>query len=114
MTLDRLAAIDLDAVREGLEAAVREAGDAIIEVRSRASMKVGHKPGEGPVTEADYAADDVLRRRLVPLIEGARWLSEESRDVAPLIRGEPTWVVDPLDGTEEFLRGLPEYGVSVG
>ena len=114
MTGDRLAAIDLDAVREGLEAAVREAGDVILEVLTHANIGVAYKPGEGPVTEADYAADAVLRRRLVPLIAGARWLSEESRDDAPVVRGEPTWVVDPLDGTQEFLRGLPEYGVSVG
>ncbi len=107
-------ALDLDVVRDGLEAAVGAANDAIREVVSRDSMRVGHKPGEGPVTEADHAADDVLHQRLMPLIEGAHWLSEESKQEAPLIHGEPTWVVDPLDGTREFLRGLPEFGVSVG
>jgi 3'(2'), 5'-bisphosphate nucleotidase len=107
-------AVDLDAARAGLESAVAAACDAIRGVLAQATVRVGHKPGEGPVTEADYAADDVLHERLMPLIEGARWLSEESVEVAPLIRGEPTWVVDPLDGTREFLRGLPEFGVSVG
>lgn len=109
-----LPGIDLDATREGLEAAVRAANDAIRAVVAQTSVRVGYKPGEGPVTEADHAADDVLHERLMPLIEGAHWLSEESSQVAPLIRGEPTWVVDPLDGTREFLRGLPEFGVSVG
>ncbi len=109
--LDR---IDLDAARAGMEAAVAEAGEAILQVQRGRRMLVGHKPGEGPVTEADYAADDILRQRLMPLLEGSRWLSEESREVAPLIHGEPTWVVDPIDGTREFLRGLPEWGVSVG
>src|SRR5690606_27969001 len=109
-----LPGIDLDAAREGLEAAVLEAGEAILEVQRGSSMRVGHKPGEGPVTEADYAADDVLRERLMPLFAGTRWLSEESREEAPLIHGEPTWVVDPIDGTREFLRGIPEWGVSVG
>ncbi|GMU40985.1 MAG: inositol monophosphatase [Chloroflexota bacterium] len=107
-------AIDLDVVRTGLESAVEAACEAIRGVMAQATVRVGHKPGEGPVTEADYAADDVLHERLMPLIEGARWLSEESAEEAPLIRGEPTWVVDPLDGTREFLRGLPEFGVSVG
>ena len=106
--------IDLDAVRDGLEAAVSAAADAINEVLRQNVVRVGHKPGEGPVTEADHAADDVLHDRLMPLIDGAHWLSEESRQEAPLILGEPTWVVDPLDGTREFLRGLPEFGVSVG
>jgi fructose-1,6-bisphosphatase/inositol monophosphatase family enzyme len=77
-------------------------------------MRVGHKPGEGPVTEADHAADDVLHHELMSLIGGAHWISEESKQDAPLIHGEPTWVVDPLDGTREFLRGIPEFGVSVG
>jgi len=106
--------VDLDAAREGLEAAVREAGNAILAVLEQDTIKVGHKRGEGPVTEADHAADDILHQRLMPLIEGAHWLSEESAQEGPLIHGEPTWVVDPLDGTREFLRGLPEYGVSVG
>ena len=111
---DEALVVDLDAVREGLEAAVDAASEAIRKVVAQDTIRVGHKPGEGPVTEADHAADDVLHERLMPLIEGAHWLSEESKQEAPLIHGEPTWVVDPLDGTREFLRGLPEFGVSVG
>ena len=109
-----MAEIDIDGVREGLEAAVAAASRAILDVLEQDTIRVGHKPGEGPVTEADHAADDVLHERLMPLIDGAHWLSEESEQEAPLIHGEPTWVVDPLDGTREFLRGLPEYAVSVG
>ncbi len=104
----------IDGVRDGLERAVIAANDAIREVLSRTQIRVGHKPGEGPVTEADHAADNVLHAELMPLIEGAHWLSEESRQVGEIVAGEPTWVVDPLDGTREFLRGLPEFGVSVG
>lgn len=106
--------LDLDALREGLEDAVLAAAEAILAVVERGGMRVGHKWGEGPVTEADYAADEALHTRLMPLIPGAHWLSEESEQDAPLIHGEPTWVVDPLDGTREFLRGLPEFGVTVG
>ncbi|MEX2446892.1 MAG: inositol monophosphatase family protein [Dehalococcoidia bacterium] len=107
--------LDLDRVREGLERAVRNANEAIREVQGRVTFDVRDKPGEqGPVTEADYAADRVLHEQLMPLVAGARWLSEESAEEAPLVRGEPTWVIDPLDGTREFVRGLPEFGVSVG
>ncbi len=106
--------LNLDTLRDGLEEAVRAAGAAISEVIASGSVRVGHKPGEGPVTEADHAADDVLHERLLALIPGAHWLSEESKQSEPLVPGEPTWVVDPLDGTREFLRGLPEFGVSVG
>jgi myo-inositol-1(or 4)-monophosphatase len=104
----------LTTLRDGLEAAVRAAGEAILAVAAQGEIRVDHKQGEGPVTEADYAADAVLHRELTALLPGSHWLSEESAQEAPLIHGEPTWVVDPLDGTREFLRGLPEYGVSVG
>jgi myo-inositol-1(or 4)-monophosphatase len=109
-----MSTIDFDAVRAGLEAAVLAAGEAIMVLRERGRVRMRHKPGEGPVTEADYAADEVLHERLMPLLPGAHWLSEESEQLAPLIHGEPTWVVDPLDGTREFVRGLPEFGVTVG
>ena len=103
----------LEEIRSGLEEAVRAAGEAILAVAARRRIRVGHKRGEGPVSEADYAADAILRRELTALHPGAHWLSEESGQRAPLVRGEATWVVDPLDGTREFLRGLPEFGVSV-
>ena len=101
-------------LRDALEDAVRAAGEAISAILAGGSVRVGMKWGEGPVTEADHAADEVLHQRLMPLIEGAHWLSEESEQAAPIVPGEPTWVVDPLDGTREFLLGLPEFGVSVG
>ena len=107
--------IDLDAARVGLEAAVREAAQAILDVVAGGQMQVRQKRRwEGPVTDADHAADDVLHQRLMPLIPGAHWLSEESKQDTPLLHGEPTWIVDPLDGTREFVLGIPEYGVTVG
>ena len=108
-----LQSLDLDALRHAAEAAVSEAGEAILAVVRRGSIRVASKGHKGPVSEADHAADAILSRRLLPLIEGAQWVSEESEQIAPLQHGAPTWVVDPLDGTREFLRGLPEYGVSV-
>lgn len=109
-----VADINLPAVRDELERAVAEAGEAILAVLRRGQFRVGSKGADGPVTEADHAADDVLHERLLDVLPDAHWISEESEQEAPLIHGEPTWVIDPLDGTREFLRGLPEYGVSVG
>ena len=117
--VETLARLGLDSarlvkIRDGLEVAVRAAGEAILAVTRQDQIRVSHKDGEGPVTEADYAADAVLHRELTAILPEAHWLSEESTQDLPLISGEPTWVVDPLDGTREFLRGLTEYGVSVG
>jgi myo-inositol-1(or 4)-monophosphatase len=72
-----------------------------------------HKPGgRGPVTEADLVADRVLRDLLVRDSEG--WLSEESADEHSRMKKRVVWVVDPLDGTREFVEGIPEWCISVG
>src|ERR1700741_2486778 len=70
------------------------------------------KAGHDPVTEADRAIDAVLRQNL--LREGEGWLSEESvGDLAGLEKSR-VWVVDPLDVTREFVKGIPEFCVSIG
>lgn len=68
--------------------------------------------GHDPVTEADRAVDAVLRTQL--LREGEGWLSEESVDDSSRLDKKRVWVVDPLDGTREFVKGIPEFCVSIG
>ncbi len=71
-----------------------------------------YKSPNNPVTEADRAADRVLRQYLQQPGEG--WLSEESPDGSARLQCVDVWVVDPIDGTAEFLAGIPEWCVSVG
>ena len=70
-----------------------------------------YKSGFDPVTEADKAVDAVLRKELLRGEEG--WLSEESVDDLARLRAKHVWVVDPLDGTREFVEGIPEFCVSI-
>jgi myo-inositol-1(or 4)-monophosphatase len=70
------------------------------------------KAGHDPVTEADRTVDAVLRRTL--LRDGEGWLSEESVDDLSRLDKKRVWVVDPLDGTREFVKGIPEFCVSIG
>ncbi len=70
------------------------------------------KIGNDPVTEADKAVDAVLRKEL--LRDGEGWLSEETLDDPSRLEKSRVWVVDPLDGTREFVAGIPEFCVSVG
>ena len=70
------------------------------------------KAGHDPVTEADRAIDAILRKTL--LREGEGWLSEESVDDLGRLDQKRVWVVDPLDGTREFVKGIPEFCVSIG
>ncbi|HEY3973277.1 MAG TPA: 3'(2'),5'-bisphosphate nucleotidase CysQ [Candidatus Sulfotelmatobacter sp.] len=71
-----------------------------------------YKIGHDPVTEADRAVDAVLRQNL--LRDGEGWLSEESVDDPSRLGKSRVWVVDPLDGTREFVQGIPEFCVSIG
>jgi myo-inositol-1(or 4)-monophosphatase len=70
-----------------------------------------YKSGHDPVTEADTALDAVLRKTL--LREGEGWLSEETADDLVRLNYDRVWVVDPLDGTREFVEGIPEFCVSI-
>ncbi len=65
-----------------------------------------------PVTAADLAANDVLLELLPSKDEG--WLSEETADSPERLRHRRVWIVDPLDGTREFVDGIPEWCISIG
>jgi myo-inositol-1(or 4)-monophosphatase len=67
--------------------------------------------GRGPVTEADRVSNRVLRECL--LRDGEGWLSEETIDDLARLHQRRVWVVDPLDGTSDFVAGIPEWCVSV-
>lgn len=75
------------------------------------AVKVEFKSGDDPVTEADRTINRILRRALVR--DGEGWLSEESVDDSARLKKERVWVVDPLDGTREFVNGIPEWSISV-
>ncbi len=76
------------------------------------TIKVRRKDGGSPVTEADEAVDAALKAAL--LAPGEGWLSEETVDDPIRLRHSRVWVVDPIDGTKEFIRGVPEWCVSIG
>lgn len=75
------------------------------------AIETEYKVGHDPVTEADRAVDEVLRKTLLRPGEG--WLSEETVDDFTRLDKQRVWVVDPLDGTREFVQGIPEFCVSI-
>lgn len=94
-----------------IEAAI-EAARTVFARFTPGAIETEYKIGHDPVTEADRALDTVLRRNL--LREGEGWLSEESVDDVSRLSKNRVWVVDPLDGTREFVQGIPEFCVSIG
>ena len=66
------------------------------------------------VTDADVAAQDIILTRIRAAYPGDACLSEEAQTDADLAGPTPTWVIDPLDGTNNYARQVPAFGVSLG
>lgn len=81
----------------------------------RANVTVTAKADDSPVTAADLAAHQVLAEGLQALDPTIHVLSEEDADIsfAERARWERWWLVDPLDGTKEFISGSEEFTVNV-
>lgn len=97
----------VDRIHRGLEAA-----GSILSEFEPGDVAVRFKQGDDPVTEADKRVDAALREILPQAGEG--WLSEETADSEDRLACADVWIVDPLDGTREFVSGIPEWCVSIG
>lgn len=103
---------ELTQLRDVAVGVAREAADLVITTRRTATMEVDTKTTETDVvTAADRAAERLIRQRLGRLRPGEQVLGEEGGGEAG--PGELCWVVDPIDGTVNYLYGYPWYAVSV-
>lgn len=91
--------------------AALEAGREVLNRFTPGAIEAEYKAGHDPVTEADRAVDAVLKKHL--LRDGEGWLSEETIDDPSRLTERRVWVVDPLDGTREFVQGIPEFCISI-
>ena len=93
--------------------AARKAGRGLVkDFREVEQLQVSSKGPGDFVTRADRAAEDLLRNELLGARPTYGWLGEETGETPG---ADPTrrWIVDPLDGTTNFLRGVPHYAVSI-
>jgi 3'(2'), 5'-bisphosphate nucleotidase len=105
----------LDALREGIVALAREAATRILTVYD-SDFAVEHKDDRSPLTAADLAAHHCIVAGLERLAPDIPVLSEESaQDVPALVRRQWSrmWLVDPLDGTREFVKRNGEFTVNI-
>ena len=89
-----------------------EAGGLILSYY-KADYEIKDKGYHNPVTTADHAADARLKDMLTGSYPDYGWLSEETVDSKKRLNKDRVWVVDPLDGTKEFIEGVPHFVVSV-
>lgn len=77
------------------------------------ALETWEKAPGNPVCAADIAVDAFLKRELARLLPAAGWLSEETADDPARLNRDLIWLVDPIDGTRDFIRGRPGWAVSV-
>ena len=94
-----------------IEHALKSASD-VAKQYSRGTFQVRDHGGRDVITEVDRRISDTLRAELLSSGEG--WLSEEDHDDKVRLAHNVVWIVDPLDGTREFVDGIPEWCISIG
>lgn len=78
------------------------------------NLEVTHKSAVQPLTKADLEANDAIREILKKNFPDYGWLSEEDTDNLDRQPKSHLWIVDPLDGTRDFINHNPEFAVSIG
>lgn len=96
-----------------VEQLVREAG-ALVRTYYEKSVEITWKGVNDPVTEADHAANRLLVEGLHRSFPGDGVLSEEAVDDRDRLQRRRVWIVDPLDGTKEFIGHIGEFSIMVG
>ncbi|MFC7536802.1 3'(2'),5'-bisphosphate nucleotidase CysQ [Sphingomonas sp. GCM10030256] len=103
-----------NALLDAIVNAALEAGEAILAVRRR-GFDVEQKGDSSPVTEADRAAERIILAALLHAAPGVPVIAEEEVAAGRIPLHDDTYfLVDPLDGTKEFVRGGDDYTVNIG
>jgi len=104
--IELLAKIELTAIK---------AGQAILDIYQSADFGIETKVDDSPLTKADLAAHDIIVYNLQKITPNIPILSEESVAIAYSVRKKwnKYWLVDPLDGTKEFIKGNGEFTVNI-
>ncbi|WP_084626811.1 inositol monophosphatase family protein [Demequina aurantiaca] len=104
-------AYDIDVLLDIARTLARETGEQVVASLREAKVSATKSSAEDVVTQNDLAAERHLRSRIAQLRPHDGILGEEGEDVVGT--SGVTWVLDPIDGTVNYLYGLPHYGVSV-
>jgi myo-inositol-1(or 4)-monophosphatase len=94
------------------EEAARAAGSAIMGM-FRGKFDIREKSKNNPVTSADIQANRTIREIILGAFPKDGWLSEEDKDSAERLSCSRIWVIDPIDGTKEFIEGVNQFAVSI-
>ncbi len=94
--------------------AAAQAAGTVIRAVYETKYRVDYKHNDSPVTVADRQANHRIHQIVHHAFPHDGWLSEETTDSPDRLSKRRVWVVDPLDGTREFIDKIPEFAVSIG
>ncbi len=77
------------------------------------NARIWDKSDNSPVSDIDHRVDELLKLRLTAILPDAGWLSEETADTDDRLNAQMLWLVDPIDGTRDYIRGRTGWCVSV-
>jgi len=100
---------------EAALSAARQAGTIIRRIyEGDFTVAYKDKEADDPVTLADRESDRKIKDILLNIFPDDGWLSEETLDSEERLTKEWVWIVDPMDGTREFVKHIPEFAISIG
>ena len=106
---------DIESMQPAVFALMREAGKMMLEAKNEDIEKlVSHKEGKNNlVTEVDKAVQELLKKGLKEIFPEAIFVGEENHEQHDVSKGY-AWIVDPIDGTTNFIKGMDRSAVSIG
>ena len=102
---------ELKKITEGLINTTELAGKKSIEIYKKGLKKI-IKPDNSPVTNGDLAVDKILKEKIEQLTPNIPIISEESVDLKKENKLKNFWLIDPIDGTKEYIAGKNEYTIN--
>jgi len=98
-----------------LEALIKKAGAAIMEIYNQDDRGVSYKDDESPLTQADQAAHEIILNGISEMDPRFGFIGEENKNASfdERTQKEYNWMVDPLDGTKEFISKNGEFTVNI-
>jgi myo-inositol-1(or 4)-monophosphatase len=105
--------IDLNGINAVAQQAVIDAGHAVVRHWGCFQGDVRDKGVADVVSAADFASDRIISAAIRAAFPDHRILSEEDAQTSVFDYAGPLWIVDPIDGTANYVRGHPYFGISV-
>ncbi len=104
---------DLKSIAEGLIQTFKDAGDESIKIEKQ-GVKIKTKEDGSPVTNGDLKVNEIITKKIVQLTPNIPIISEETVDLKKKNTLNTFWLIDPIDGTKEYIAGKDEYTLNAG